>query len=949
MRDLLKAYRKSAFAAALLICYLGALLWSSLDVQRQLEQKVLSEHRLELEKDASAISYVLSERRNDLVELAESGVVGSYFGNFDLGMSLEYGLGVNIQAIEARFDELIARKRFGEKAIYTAFVLVDDAGRLVASSGNEEEVAMLVGAWSAFLADESVQMLPRRERLLLAAPVQSGSRVRGHVAASTDLASINARLADARSGSAVAVAEAQSGEILWSRSERGNELELFETLIGKATGALVTPVDATGLADADHATALIEAPVADSPLVLVSLLTESQFDSRPWPIVVSMGVFAVPLIAIFIVILDFRSHRRSELAREAQRLEAERAAKARSEFLANMSHEIRTPLNAILGLAQVGERESRGRATAQVYRRIIESGRHLLGVINDVLDFSKIEAGKLLVEQTPMSPGEVIDRVVTLSSLNAQAKGLGFAVSESMLPARCIGDPQRLTQVLVNLLSNAIKFTERGGVALEAQARAGRLEFVVSDSGVGMTSEQIGRVFSPFEQADGSTTRRFGGTGLGLSISERLVRSMGGLIQVSSEPGKGSRFEVRIPLVAPQAASAPQPGTRVCLHGMDEAEAAMVVRELGAQGIEGRCCTLERDLEGAAMVVLEASSVMTVAGNKDAAVPQAVLDRAELRIGLLGDVTVLDAIEIPPALQGRIILFERPFRARHLAAALHEDVAVPTTRADTRQPLAGLHLMVVDDHALNRLVLSRLLEQEGASLECFESAGAALERLRNGGGSACDVVLSDVQMPEMDGYELAAIIAASYPALPVIGLTAHTLSEDRARCLRAGMREHVAKPVDIDVLVAAILRHAPHEAGMPELASGRARRAEAASAQPLAASDVLIDWAEIERRFGNKAAFVTRLAGTALESYETAAEALRSPETQADSARIALIAHNIKSSAGTLKVEHLYQLAMRTDAAAREARPEAAGLAAELAAALDGAITALRTRVAGEG
>ena len=217
-----------------------------------------------------------------------------------------------------------------------------------------------------------------------------------------------------------------------------------------------------------------------------------------------------------------------------------------------------------------------------------------------------------------------------------------------MLPAGCIGDPQWLTQVLVNLLSNAIKFTERGGVALEAQTRAGRLEFVVSDSGVGMTSEQIGRIFSPFEQADGSTTRRSAEPAWG-PISERLVRSMGGLILVSSEPGKGAASAAHPARCA--AGGERSPAGYQGLPGMAwTAEAAMVVRELGARAVGGVAAAPSGSAipEGAAMVVLEASSVMTVAGNKDAAVPQAVLDGAELRIGILGDVTVLDALEIPP-------------------------------------------------------------------------------------------------------------------------------------------------------------------------------------------------------------------------------------------------------------------------------------------------------------
>ena len=386
------------------------------------------------------------------------------------------------------------------------------------------------------------------------------------------------------------------------------------------------------------------------------------------------------------VVRNISERRALEQAREAARLQAERVAQQRSEFLATMSHEIRTPLNGILGFAQLGFDQAAGTSAQAGYARILESGRMLLGVVNDVLDYSKIEAQRLDIESIPVDPAAVIDGAVALVHDSAAGKGLKLEVAYGPgLPPACLADPLRLHQILANLLSNAVKFTSHGGIRTWVGRDGDMLVFRVSDTGIGMSEEQQAQLFEAFRQADSSTTRRYGGTGLGLAISRRLAELMGGQLAVRSVLGRGSEFELRLPL---RETRAPAPR--------------------------------------------------------------------------------------PPA---------------GLAAADH--------------PLAGLRLLVAEDNPVNQLVIEQLLRRAGAEVRLVADGGAAVHEV-GADPEGFDAVLMDVQMPVMDGFEATRRILAMAPGLPVIGQTAHAMPEERARCLACGMVAHVAKPIEIDTLVATL-------------------------------------------------------------------------------------------------------------------------------------------------
>jgi PAS domain S-box-containing protein len=632
---------------------------------------------------------------------------------------------------------------------------------------------------------------------------------------------------------------------------------------------------------------------------------------------------------IRVTVFDISDRKAAELARARALQEAERLARVRSDFLANMSHEIRTPLNAVLGLAQVGMHGSPGPA-AETFSRILNSGEVLLGVVNDVLDFSKIEAGRLELEHVHFGLGECIDRAVDITAGPAFAKDLDFRLDEAAdLPVSCRGDALRLAQVLINLLSNAVKFTERGGVSLAVRRAAGELSFAVTDTGIGMSEEQVGRLFQPFEQADTSTTRRFGGSGLGLAISKRLVEMMHGRLEVTSKPGAGSTFTVHIPLADPVERDALQ-HAGMALAGLADAEAGPLLADLQRRGVPGQVCTLAEALRSDAHGI-----VVDVAVVRDGVNARAVLDAVGSRAIAIackpGENGFLEE------LHNRVPLCQRPLSARRVLAACR--AGVPAHEHPRKgQRLDGVRILAAEDNEMNQVVLEEMLLAEGAALTVVDNGRLALERLRASRGADFDILVTDIQMPEMDGYETARSARTLAPGLPVIGLTAHAMPEERQRCLDAGMVDHVTKPVLQETLVAAILRHRRR--------AGPAAPEALAHPAPKPQPATLIDWSAMESRFSGKRAFVDRLASTALRTYADYPADLRKAAAASDFKAIGFIAHGMRGTAWSLSANGLRELSARTEDAAKKATPETLVLARELAVAIEQLLAELAQRQA---
>jgi two-component system, sensor histidine kinase and response regulator len=539
--------------------------------------------------------------------------------------------------------------------------------------------------------------------------------------------------------------------------------------------------------------------------------------------------------------------------------QAETASRTKGEFLANMSHEIRTPLNAIIGLSYLAVRGDAPPRIRDYLDKIKSSAQALLGIVNDILDVSKIEAGKLTLERTAFSLEEVLTHLSDVIGHKASEKGLELLFSVPReLPQELYGDPLRLGQVLLNLSTNAVKFTEGGQivVAAEESRRDGErvwIEFSVSDSGIGMSREQLSRLFEAFSQADSSTTRKYGGTGLGLSISRSLVQKMGGEIEVTSEPGQGSVFSFCVPfeLGAPAPIAAPGlpplAGLRVlaaddsdtsrailmaCLQSFEfDAEAAdsgraalAAVRRAAQEGRPFRVVLLDwrmPDLAGEGLV-------REIRALKLEPPPALIVVSGHTREELATRADALDLDGVVNKPFNSSFLLETILHAVGAAVATPE--LPPPEEAPALQPgrLAGKRMLVVEDNLMNQQVVRELFERAGASVAL---AGNGREALEQADAHDFDLILMDLQMPEVGGIEAAETLRASGCTVPIVAMTASAMPGDDERCFKAGMNDYLSKPLNLERLsdvLESLLKLAP-AAAAPSGAAAPAR-----TARPLA-------------------------------------------------------------------------------------------------------------------
>jgi len=671
-----------------------------------------------------------------------------------------------------------------------------------------------------------------------------------------------------------------------------------------------------------------------------------------------IGVFLVVGLTLIATNLVVNKMRQREKELDKARQEADSAARAKADFLANMSHEIRTPMNAIIGFSSLAMKTNMDPKQSDYIRKIQQSGKHLLGIIDDILDFSKIEAGRLSVEHAEFEMEKVMENVSNLISEKTASKGLELVfLIEEGTPNHLVGDSLRLGQILVNYANNAVKFTEQGEIVIsvkivEETDRDVLIRFDVRDTGIGLTEEQRGKLFQSFQQADTSTSRKYGGTGLGLAISKKLANLMGGDVGVESEYGKGSTFWFTARL------------------GKGIAEARKFVPELD---LRGRRVLVVDDNKMSRIVLSDMLAGMTFVV-QDVASGKVALEeiRSSAEAGKPYDVVLLDwrmpemdgirtarAIrELPLSLFPHMVMvtaYGREEVLKEAALAGLEDVLIKPVSASTMfdtmvqvlggkreekrdgdqkaAPLTtnlaaikGFSILLVEDNEFNQQIACELLTGAGFKVDVAEDGQKSIEMLEK---RSYDIVLMDMQMPVMDGVMATLEIRKDdrFRDLPIVAMTANVMEADIEKCREAGMQDHIGKPIDPDELFGKLLKWVkPRQHERVEEATGMSIEKINKEETKPENQDDLPDIPGLDTNLGlkrvtGKKDFYLKMLMKYVDNQGQAPVQIRQSLDADDYGTAERLAHMAKGVSGNIGATHLQKLAAILEKAIREGMP----------------------------
>lgn len=614
---------------------------------------------------------------------------------------------------------------------------------------------------------------------------------------------------------------------------------------------------------------------------------------------------------------------------------AQEAARVKSEFLANMSHELRTPLNGVIGFARQMLKTELTPNQVDYLQTIERSAQNLLSIINDILDFSKLEAGKLLLENIPFDLQDTLDEVVSLQATSAHEKGLEITLNiDPNIPQGMVGDPLRIQQVLTNLVGNAIKFTERGNIDIVAELRSNQdkkieVQFMVRDTGIGISERQQAQLFQAFSQADASISRRYGGTGLGLVITQNLINQMGGEISLTSRLHQGSTFWFSVTFqatnmpIAPQIDSSTLQGKSILLVEPNMPAAAIIEQQLTRVGMHVTYQAQLADNSDHFDVVLlnlppniqhDQSSLFGIIQQGLTLSSQLILGLPSTELALAENLIKLYPIQCiaKPIVRRKLIQLMLPNQAKSTL------LAAPQPQKST----LPLKVMAVDDNPANLKLISALLEEQ---VEHVTTCSSGLEAVEQAQQQKFDVILMDIQMPNMDGVTACQHIkkSALNSQTPIIAVTAHAIDGERERLLQAGMDDYLSKPIEEHILHQALVHWDPYaEEGTIErldLADNHQGAVPGSLANVQQSSMSSIDWPKALKQAANKEALAKDMLQMLIEFLPEVDDSIEKAMTEPDEYQNQLLAtiHKLHGSCAYSGVPKLQTLCATIETALR--------------------------------